>query len=81
MDELFTIIVAVFAVLFLVTTEYSLDIKQLYPSWVMELVSEPFVRFALYALIYIVACVNIHISVLLAIIVVMLHIDYINFTK
>lgn len=81
MDELFTIIVAVLAVLFLVTTEYSLDIKQLYPSWVMDLFSEPLVRFTLYALIYIIACLNIHISVLLAIIVVLLHIDYINFTK
>jgi hypothetical protein len=81
MDELFVIVVAVFTVLFLVTTEYSLDIKKLYPSWVMDLISEPLVRFSLYVLVYVLACVNIHLSALLAIVVVLLHIDYINFTK
>lgn len=81
MDELFVILVAAFTFLFLVTTEYSLDIKQLYPSWVMDLYSEPLVRFSLYVLIYVTACMNIHLCALLAIVVVLLHIDYINFTK
>lgn len=81
MDELFAVIVALIAMLFLITTEYSLDIKQVYPPWVLSIFSEPLVRFGLYTSIYVLACFNIHISVLLAVIVVLLHIDYINFTK
>ncbi len=81
MDELFTIIVASITVLFLIVTEYCLDVKRAYPVWVMNWFSEPWVRFALYATIYLLACLNIHLSILFAIAVVLLHVDYINLAK
>ncbi len=80
MDELFIVVITIATVLFLIITEYSLEIKSVYPMWVMNLFSEPWVRFFLYVLIYISACFDICISLLLTLLVVLLHVDYINLT-
>lgn len=81
MDELFIVVLVCITVLFFIISEYSLDVRRIYPMWVMNWFSEPWIRFLLYSLIYVSACFNVYISSLLAFIVVLLHIDYINFTK
>lgn len=81
MDELYILTVVVIAVLFFFISEYSLHVNKPYPSWFMGVFAEPWVRFVLYTSVYVLACVNIHISILLAIIVVLLHIDYMTLAK
>lgn len=80
MDEQFFINIIIITILVFATVEYSIDMKRIYPFWVMQSFSEPYVRFLLYTLIYVLSCYNIYISVLLAIIVSLLHIDFINLT-
>lgn len=81
MDEQFIIKIILSTLLVFTTVEYSIDMKKIYPSWAIQSFSEPYIRFILYTIIYIASCYDIHISILLAVIVVLLHIDYINLTK
>jgi hypothetical protein len=80
MDEQFIINVILITLLFFATAEYSIDMKRTYPFWIMRLFSEPYIRFLLYTLVYVLSCYNIQVSLLFGIIVVLLHIDYINLT-
>lgn len=80
MDEQIIIHIILITLLFLTTAEYSIDMKRVYPFWIMQSFSEPYVRFFLYTLVYMLSCYNIQISLLFGIIVVLLHIDYINLT-
>lgn len=80
MDEQFIINIVLITLLFFVTAEYSIDMKRIYPYWMMQAFSEPYIRFLLYTLVYVLSCYNIQISLFLGIIVVLLHIDYINLT-
>lgn len=61
--------------------EYSIDIKKPYPSWIITYYQEPYVRFLSYLVIYIFACINPIISMLLMLIVVFIHLDTINLTN
>lgn len=80
MDEQIIINIILTTLLFFATAEYSIDMKRMYPFWIIQSFSEPYVRFLLYALVYVLSCYNIQISLLFGIIVVLLHIDYINLT-
>lgn len=81
MDELFILVLVSITLLFIIISEYSLNIKKVYPMWVMSLFSEPLTRFLLYTLIYVSACFDMYVSILLTFFVVLLHIDYINLTQ
>jgi hypothetical protein len=80
MDEQIIINIILITLLFFTTAEYSIDMKRIYPFWMMQSFSEPYIRFLLYTLVYVLSCYNIQISLLFGIIVVLLHIDYINLT-
>lgn len=80
MDEQFIINTILITLLFFATAEYSIDMKRIYPFWVMQSFSEPYIRFLSYAIVYILSCYNIQLSLLFGVIVVLLHIDYINLT-
>lgn len=69
------------AVLLVTLTEYGIDMHKPYPSWVMDLFEEPLARFVAFVCVYLVACYNPFIAILLAIVLVFLHIDYINLAK
>lgn len=72
---------AVICVLILVICLYALDVRKLYPQFMIELFAEPLGRFCAYILVYLVSLYNIHIGLLLLILVVNLHIDVINFIE
>jgi hypothetical protein len=74
----FTLLVAT---LLVTITHYGIDMHKPYPLWVMDMFAEPLVRFISYVCVYLVACYNPFIAVLLAVILVFLHIDYINLAK
>lgn len=78
MDELFILLVAA---LLVIITEFGVDMRKPYPAWVMDLFEEPMARFIAYVCVYLIACYNPFIAILLAIILVFLHIDYINLAK
>ena len=80
MDERIIINTILITLLFFTTAEYSIDMKRVYPFWMLHSFSEPYIRFLLYTLVYVLSCYNIQISILFGIIVVLLHIDYINLT-
>jgi hypothetical protein len=75
------VFIIVASVLVLVIADYGIDMHKLYPMWVMEMFEEPIVRFMLYVAIYLLACFNPVLSILLALVVIFLHIDYINLAK
>lgn len=80
MDEQFIINIILTTLLFLATAEYSIDMKRIYPFWIMQSFSEPYIRFLLYTVVYILSCYNIQLSLLFGVMVVLLHVDYINLT-
>lgn len=80
MNEQFIINIIIITLLCFTAAEYSIDMKRVYPSWMIQSFSEPYIRFLLYTFVYVLSCYNIQISLLFGIIVVLLHIDYINLT-
>lgn len=80
MDEQFIINIILLTLLFFATVEYSIDMNRVYPFWVIQSFSEPYIRFILYAMVYVLSCYNIQVSLLFGVIIVLLHIDYINLT-
>lgn len=60
---------------------YCLEVKTLYPQWLIELYEEPLGRFMLYMSVYMISFYNEIIALLLLVIVVMVHVDIINLTK
>jgi hypothetical protein len=66
------------SLLALIVAEYGIDIHKMYPEWVIYGFQEPLVRFGLYSLIYLSACYNTFVAVLLGLAVTFLHIDYVN---
>lgn len=80
MDEQFITNIILITLLFFTTAEYSTDMKRIYPFWMMQSFSEPYIRFLLYTIVYVLSCYNMQISILFGVIVVLLHIDYINLT-
>jgi hypothetical protein len=71
----------IIAIALIILIEYGINIKKIYPKWVLVLMEEPLVRFTLYVLIYLLACVSPLLAIILALIVVLIHIDIINLTK
>jgi hypothetical protein len=60
-----------------ITSVFSIDIKEPYPKKIIELFSEPSVRFLVYLAIYFISIYNLKIGLSLIIIVLLLHMDYI----
>jgi hypothetical protein len=84
MDELSNtaiVLLFVLSLLFVVVVEYSLDVKKLYPKWCIERFQEPYIRFACYVCVYMLACFSPLLAVMVALVVVFLHIDTLNLTK
>lgn len=71
----------IICVLILVTCLYALDVRKLYPQFMIELFAEPLGRFCTYVFVYLVSIYNIHIGLLLLILTVNLHMDVINLTE
>ena len=69
------------SIMFLIITDYGLDFKKPYPKWAIESFDEPLVRFVSYVSIYTLTCWSPILSILTAILVVFLHLDYINLVK
>jgi hypothetical protein len=69
------------SVLFIIVSDYGLDMKKLYPVWAIHYFAEPIVRFAMYVLIYFTACYSPLVAILLALITIFIHIDLINLAK
>lgn len=66
---------------FLVVADFGVDMRKPYPIWVINSFREPWVRFTSYIVVYVTACINVHLAVLLALIVIFLHIDYLNLVR
>jgi hypothetical protein len=77
--DIFRIIIITF--LFLIVSEYGVDMKKIYPIWVIRLFEEPFARFVCYVLIYILTCYDYTVALLFSLIVLFAHIDYINLAR
>lgn len=73
--------VALITICVIILGEYGVDMKKFYPSWVINIFEEPLARFLSVVVIYFVACVSPIIATLLALIVVFIHIDYINLAR
>lgn len=69
------------SVFFFIVADYGVDMHKVYPIWVINSFREPWVRFCSYIAVYILACVNIYLALLLALAVVFLHIDYLNLVE
>lgn len=69
------------SILILIIIEYGLDLKKPYPQWAIEIFDEPLVRFVSYVSIYTLTCWSPMLSILTAITIVFLHLDYINLVK
>lgn len=59
-----------------ITSIFSIDIKEPYPKKIIELFSEPLVRFLVYLTIYFISIHSLKIGLSLIIIVLLLHMDY-----
>ena len=59
---------------------FSLDMKQAYPCFMIQLFCEPYVRFTSYIILYILARFNITIALLYMSALILFHIDYMNLT-
>jgi hypothetical protein len=70
--------VAIIAFLIIAILEYGIDMTTPYPKPLLDLFAEPWVRLLLYVMIYIMACYNKLVAVMLAMFVLLLHLDYIN---
>lgn len=81
MDEGYITNITIITLLLFTVIEYSIEMKRIYPVWMMSFISEPYVRFILYVIVYVLACYNVPIAVLFSIVVVLLHLDYINLVK
>jgi hypothetical protein len=79
MDERYSLItVAAIAFVTLAILEYSIDMARPYPKPLLDLFAEPWMRLLLYVIVYILACYDRLLALLLAMFVLLLHIDYIN---
>lgn len=72
------IVLVVCSLLFFCVADYGIDMRKLYPMWVISSFQEPWVRFVSYILIYVSACFNVYVATLLTLAVAYLHLDYIN---
>lgn len=69
---------SIICVLVIVICVYALDVKILYPKFVIDAFAEPLGRFLAYLAVYVASMYNIQIALLLLIIVVNIHMDVIN---
>jgi hypothetical protein len=74
------IVINLTVVIFLITSIsiLGLDMKEPYPRKLIQLFSEPYVRFSCYMGIYLVCLYNHVIGLLLALGLVLLHLDFLN---
>lgn len=79
MDETYSLItVAAITFLTLANLEYGINMTTPYPKPLLDLFSEPWMRLLLYVTIYVLACYNRLLALMLAMFVLLLHLDYIN---
>lgn len=79
MDETYSLItVAIITFLTLVNLEYGINMTTPYPKPLLNLFAEPWMRLIVYVTIYILACYNRLLALMLAMFVLLLHLDYIN---
>jgi hypothetical protein len=81
MDNISILNIFVLIILITFIVKYCINIKILYPKWVVFVINEPIFRFILYLLIYLLSFYNPIISLYSLIIVLFIHIDYINLMK
>jgi hypothetical protein len=61
--------------------KYSLDIQLIYPEWILDLYLEPFNRFMMYILLFIIANINIKYGILYFVFIIFLQIDIYQYIK
>lgn len=79
--QLFVINIFCFIILIAVIVFYSLDIKTAYPEWAIKLAGEPIYLFVLYMAIFGISYYNVLLSLLLLIVVIALHMDFLNLVE
>jgi hypothetical protein len=78
MDNIIIINSFILILLIVFIVKYCINIKIPYPKWIVFIINEPILRFNLYITIYILSFYNPIISLYLLIIILFIHIDYIN---
>lgn len=73
------IIILIILLVFILT--FSIDIKEPYPKIIIDLFHEPYIRFTLYFMVYIIALYDLKIALMYLIILLLLNMDYIYFIK
>lgn len=68
-------------ILVVIATFYSINIKQAYPEWMIIIASEPIYMFVVYMSIFALSYYNVLIALLLIIVVVALHMDFVNLVE
>lgn len=68
-------------ILFLIVAIYAVNMRIPYPKWVVHLMHEPLARVVLYFILYLVACRDPVIGLLLLCLIVLLHSDMISLAK
>lgn len=58
---------------------FSLDIKEPYPKIIIDLFHEPYIRFILYFMVYIISLYDLKIALLYLILLILLNMDYLLF--
>lgn len=64
-----------------ITSVFSIDIREPYPKQIIELFSFPLTRFILYFTLYIISLYSLKIGLSLLIMILLLHMDYIELLK
>ncbi len=61
--------------------KYSLDIKLIYPEWILDLYLEPFNRFIMYMLLFVISHISIKYGILYFVFIIFLQIDIYQYIK
>lgn len=75
------ILIPLYFLVFFFIVRFSIDMTSTYPEFVINIFDEPISRFIGYILIFMVSYISPMLSLLLLIIVISLHLDYINVIK
>lgn len=79
--QLFVINIVCFIILSIIIVSYSLNIKKPYPEWAIKIAAEPVYLFVLYMIIFGISYYNVLLSMLLLIVVIALHMDFLNLVE
>lgn len=80
-EQVFWINLVSIIILVVVIVIYSIEMKRPYPSWLIEIASEPIYLFLMYMVVFAISYYNPLIALLVLIVLVALHLDFKNLVE